>query len=214
MTEPAVFLGRLRAARSNSGRLVPVRPVVALDKLPDVEQIVDAAEDLDLVEHFARSFTALGGRVRRCRRPEMGEAVVEASGGRGPVLVDERFPLAITGLEALPWPACGLAAAAGAPVGVVPATAAIASTGSVVVDSRRAGRLVSLLPRVAIFVVDAATIVRLTGDVLRHPQRWWPDGLPTNVVLVTGPSRSADIEMSLVVDVHGPGEVHAIVVDP
>jgi hypothetical protein len=214
MTEPADFLGRLRAARSISGGHVPGRPVVAVDKVPDVEQLVDADEGLDLVGHFARSFTALGGRVRRCRRTEVGEAVVEASGGRGPVLVDDRFPLAIAGPETLLWPACGLEAAAGALVGVVPATAAIASTGSVVVDSDKAGRLVSLLPRVAIFVVDAGTIVRLTGDVLRRPESWWPDGLPTNVVLVTGPSRSADIEMSLVVDVHGPGEVHAVVVDP
>jgi L-lactate utilization protein LutC len=212
MTDQAEFLGRLRAARSASGGLVPARPVVAVDKVPDVEQLIDADEGLDLVKHFASSFTALGGRVRRCRASEVDEAVVEASGGRGPVLLDDRFALRITATETLLWPACGLDAAAGAPVGLVPVTAAIASTGSVVVDSGRAGRLVSLLPRVAIFVIDPATIVRLTGDVLRQPERWWPNGLPTNVVLVTGPSRSADIEMSLVVDVHGPGEVHAIIV--
>jgi L-lactate utilization protein LutC len=129
------------------------------------------------------------------------------------VLFDQRFAVTVDGAELLPWPACGLDAAATAQVGVVPATAAIASTGSIVVDSDRAGRLVSLLPRVAVFVIDPATIVRLTGDVLRQPRRWWPDGLPTNVVLVSGPSRSADIEMALVVDVHGPGEVHAVLVD-
>jgi L-lactate utilization protein LutC len=126
------------------------------------------------------------------------------------VLVDQRHPLTIAGHETLSWPGCGLDAAATAPVGLVPATAAIASTGTIVLDSDRAGRLVSLLPRVAIFVVDPASVVRLTGDVLRRASELWPGGLPTNVILVTGPSRSADIEMSLVVDVHGPGEVHAI----
>jgi L-lactate utilization protein LutC len=97
-------------------------------------------------------------------------------------------------------------------VGVVEATAGIAATGSIVVDSDRTGRLVSLLPRVGVFVLREADIVPLTGDVLRTHTERWPDGPPTNVVLVTGPSRSGDIEMRLVVGVHGPGEVHAVLV--
>jgi L-lactate dehydrogenase complex protein LldG len=96
---------------------------------------------------------------------------------------------------------------------VVRATAAVAATGSIVVDSARAGRLVSLLPPVAVFVVDASSVVALTGDVLRHHDERWPDGPPTNVVFVTGPSRSGDIEMILAVGVHGPGEVHAVLVE-
>ncbi len=212
MTAGAEFLGRLRAARAAGGPFVPEREVATFDKVPDVERKVDAADGLDVIEHFARTFAALGGHVHRCGRDAVGDAVATAAAGRGPVLVDHRFPLSIAGQETIVWPACGLDAAAGAAVGVVPATAAVASTGSVVVDSDRAGRLVSLLPRVAVFVIEPATVVRLTGDVLRRSGELWPDGLPTNVVLVTGPSRSADIEMALVVDVHGPGEVHAILV--
>jgi L-lactate utilization protein LutC len=81
----------------------------------------------------------------------------------------------------------------------------------VVIDSRP-GRSLSLLPPVAVFVIDAATIVDTPSDVLRQRQRWWPDGVPSQVVLVSGPSRSADIEMTLTVGVHGPGEVHAVIV--
>jgi L-lactate dehydrogenase complex protein LldG len=110
------------------------------------------------------------------------------------------------------WPECGTGDAATALVGVVEATAGIAATGTIVVDSDRAGRLVSLLPRVGVFVLREADIVPLTGDVLRTHAERWPDGPPTNVVLVTGPSRSGDIEMRLVVGVHGPGEVHAVLV--
>jgi L-lactate dehydrogenase complex protein LldG len=111
------------------------------------------------------------------------------------------------------WPGCGIEAAATAMVGVVGATAGIAATGTIVVDSDRTGRLVSLLPRVGVFVLREADIVPLTGDVLRSHGERWPDGPPTNVVLVTGPSRSGDIEMRLVVGVHGPGEVHAVLVE-
>ena len=97
--------------------------------------------------------------------------------------------------------------------GVIEATAAIAATGSIVVDTARAGRLVSLLPRIAVFVVPASAVVGTTGDVLRRHRDLWPAGPPTNVILVTGPSRSGDIEMRLVVGVHGPGEVHAVLVE-
>ena len=92
------------------------------------------------------------------------------------------------------------------------ATAAVAQTGSVVVDSSRNARAASLLPDRCAFVIDASTIVDTPGDVLRDRTRWWPAGPPSQIVFVTGPSRSADIEMTLTVGVHGPGRVHAIIV--
>ena len=95
---------------------------------------------------------------------------------------------------------------------LVHATAAVAQTGSIVVDSARNGRAASLLPAQCTFVVDATTIVDTPGDVLRHRTRWWPDGVPSQIVFITGPSRSADIEMTLTIGVHGPGRVHAIIV--
>ena len=42
-------------------------------------------------------------------------------------------------------------------------------------------------------------------------ERLGPD-LPSSVAIVTGPSRSADIEQKLAVGVHGPGEVHVVLV--
>jgi L-lactate utilization protein LutC len=75
----------------------------------------------------------------------------------------------------------------------------------VVLDARRAGsRTASLLPRVHLAIVSEATIVESTGDVLRDLGRWCPDGLPSNLVFVTGPSRSADIELQITLGVHGP----------
>ena len=102
---------------------------------------------------------------------------------------------------------------AAADCAVVVATGAIAQTGTVVVGSTaNRGRSNSLLPPRVAFVVDEATIVDTPGDVLRHRHRWWPERPPSQIVFISGPSRSADIEMTLTVGVHGPGAVHAIVV--
>ena len=175
-----------------------------------------------LADRWAAAFEALGGQVHRTGPGGVGAAIAEATAGRGPVLVDGRFGRRIVDSAAegaspdeqawLDWPGCGIDVAATAMVGVVEATAGIAATGTIVVDSDRTGRLVSLLPRVGVFVLREADIVALTGDVLRTHAERWPAGPPTNVVLLTGPSRSGDIEMRLVVGVHGPGEVHAVLV--
>jgi hypothetical protein len=98
-----------------------------------------------------------------------------------------------------------------AEIGVVQATAAVATTGSIVVDARRV-RAVSLLPPACVFVVRAEDIVATPADVLRHRDRWWPAGLPSQIVFVGGPSRSGDIELQLLTGVHGPGEVHAVII--
>jgi L-lactate dehydrogenase complex protein LldG len=215
VTTKEVFLRRLRSA-AGPGAPPPHRPLAPVDRPPEVRPVWPDAT-APMADRWVRSFEGLAGHVHRTTAERVGATVAEVVAGRGPVLVDERVRHRLGTGDAddqvLVWPGCGLDEAATAVSGVIEATAAIASTGSVVVDSDRNGRLVSLLPRVAVFVLSAADIVPATGDLLRHRDEHWPDGPPTNVVLVTGPSRSGDIEMRLVVGVHGPGEVHAILID-
>jgi LUD domain len=227
-TAKATFLARLRSA-IGPGAPPPQRAFAAVERPPDVVPVW-SSPTASLAERWVSAFAALGGHVHRTGPDGVSAAIAAATAGRGPVLVDGRFarridPGSPTGgaspdeggspdLQAwMFWPACGLEAAATAMVGVVEATAGIAATGTIVVDSDRTGRLVSLLPRVGVFVLREADIVALTGDLLRPHAERWPGGPPTNVVLVTGPSRSGDIEMRLVVGVHGPGEVHAVLVE-
>ena len=217
MTTKEVFLRRLRTS-AGPGAPPPHRPLAAVDRPPEVRPVWPDPT-ASMVDRWIRSFEGLGGHVHRTTAERVGATIADVVVGRGPVLVDERVrhwlgTAEVDDGDVLVWPGCGLGAAATAISGVVEATAAIAATGSIVVDSDRNGRLVSLLPRVAVFVLSAGDIVPATGDLLRHRDDHWPDGPPTNVVLVTGPSRSGDIEMRLVVGVHGPGEVHAILIDP
>ena len=95
------------------------------------------------------------------------------------------------------------AASANADLGVTSAVAALATTGTIVQDSGVAGgRTASLLPPVHLCVLPASRIVASTADVLRTlgDRR----SLPSNIVLITGPSRSGDIEQIMALGVHGP----------
>jgi len=98
-------------------------------------------------------------------------------------------------------------------VGLTGVHAALAATGSVVVVSGNGRpRAASLLPPIHIAVVSATQIV---PDL----ESWWTAqkeaGLDqlrqhSNVVVITGPSRTADIAMQLVMGMHGPRELHLV----
>jgi L-lactate dehydrogenase complex protein LldG len=104
------------------------------------------------------------------------------------------------------------ATAATAALGVTSATAAIAATGSVVLDSRRAGgRVASLLPSVHLCVVPVDRLFATPADVLRRLGSA-ADVPPPSLVVVTGPSRTGDIEQLLTLGAHGPTALHVVLV--
>jgi len=97
-------------------------------------------------------------------------------------------------------------------VGVTTAQAAIAETGTLVLESEsERHRLVSLLPPVHIAIVNAEDICRTLGDALRYVRRDEQSGLSRAITFITGPSRTADIELTLTIGVHGPKELYVIV---
>jgi L-lactate dehydrogenase complex protein LldG len=103
-------------------------------------------------------------------------------------------------------------AAARAGLGVTGAAAAVAATGSVVLDSRRAsGRTASLLPAVHLCIASVNSLVPTPADVLRRLGSG-ADALPPSLVLVTGPSRTGDIEQLLTLGAHGPTALHVVLV--
>lgn len=100
-------------------------------------------------------------------------------------------------------------------VGLTGAEAALAGTGSLVmVSGQGKPREASLLPPVHIAVVTAGQIVPnldtwITSQSLENFSRF---RAASNTVVISGPSRTGDIANILVKGVHGPGEVHVIVV--
>ncbi|AJH21844.1 LutC/YkgG family protein [Bacillus mycoides] len=109
-----------------------------------------------------------------------------------------------------------IAFAKAADLGITFSDMTLAESGTVVLfNDGLKGRHVSLLPESYIAIVPKSTIVpRLTqATKLIHDQNKAGENLPACVNFVSGPSNSADIEMNLVVGVHGPIRTAYIIVD-
>jgi len=70
-------------------------------------------------------------------------------------------------------------------------------------------RVASLLPPMHVAVIERKQIVPDLIDALGMLNS---DGLPSNVTLITGPSKTGDIELQLTTGVHGPGKWRVIIV--
>ena len=94
-------------------------------------------------------------------------------------------------------------------VGITSAQFAIAETGTLVLESgAERHRLVSLVPPVHVCVLNASSIRQSMAEILELVD---PDANPT-ITFVTGASRTSDIELTLAIGVHGPGELYVIVI--
>ncbi len=94
--------------------------------------------------------------------------------------------------------------------GITIARGAVADTGAIVLwPTRDEPRLISLVPAVHIAVLDADKIYNSLTEMMAVER--WSDGMPTNVLLVSGPSKTADIEFTLVFGVHGPKELVVLI---
>ena len=72
-------------------------------------------------------------------------------------------------------------------------------------------RLMSLAPPLHIAVLDAAKIHDSLADAIARER--WPEWMPTNALLISGPSKTADIELVLTFGVHGPKELVVLILD-
>jgi L-lactate dehydrogenase complex protein LldG len=89
---------------------------------------------------------------------------------------------------------------------------AIASTGSLILwPSREEPRLMSLVPPLHIALLKASQV----RDNLYQVQRemGWAAGMPTNALLVSGPSKTADIEQVLAYGAHGPKDLIVLILE-
>ena len=101
-----------------------------------------------------------------------------------------------------------------AEVGITSCDIAIAETGSLVVCSKPGQeRIASLVTPVHIAIVTRAQIVPDLFDAFVQLDRLGFDDIPSNISIITGPSKTGDIELTLTTGVHGPGKWHVVIMD-
>jgi L-lactate dehydrogenase complex protein LldG len=202
------ILKRVRAALINKSRLDPTD--VDFDS-----HIYHAPEEpLELV--FAQQFSDIGGQFVFCENPTdcsenlaalvhdlkltkiwCGEELIQAIAQQAKIAITTnaqdltQAEVSITGCEFL-----------------------VARTGTVVVSSRQgAGRRAPVFPNIHIVIAWTSQLVFQMKDALKGIRMRYPDGIPSLVSAITGPSRTADIEKTLVQGAHGPKEIFVFMID-
>ncbi|MTI13229.1 LutC/YkgG family protein [Sansalvadorimonas verongulae] len=100
----------------------------------------------------------------------------------------------------------------GTPAALTTCRGAIAETGSLVIwPDAQEPRAMSLIPPVHFVLLKARDIHSTFADVIRL--EGWATGMPTNALLISGPSKTADIARILAYGAHGPRELVVILVD-
>lgn len=96
-------------------------------------------------------------------------------------------------------------------ISVINARGGVSSHGVTCVSSAEAPRLLSLAPKICVAILKRENIVKSLSAQLNKIKA--EDGrLPTNVVFISGPSRTSDIELQLVLGVHGSQIFYVILV--
>ena len=237
-SERDIVLERLRRARrrreeeaSTAGSIPGIEPpAIAAPVASDSSIPIDPDDPSTRVERFARHLEVANGV---CHRTTSDAAAMEALSAivrdrDASVVVRSENDLVIRLLEGvtggfqLLGPDASRKEIMNADVGVTRATLGVAEYGTIVLESgdepgvlgppTERNRLAGLIPEAHVAILSASDLVGTWDEALDATRR--QDGLPPpTVTFATGPSRTADIELELVLGVHGPRAQHVILLE-
>ncbi len=204
------FRSRWNSLSENASKPVdryPGEEIVAREESTK-EQVIPDRNALTAL--FTQELTKVNGIAIRTNQVDLTDQVIDFLKSRGvdaihlePNLLDESA-LKKAGITVSHEPDAALR------LGVTKAICGLADTGSIlVVDGEGNPLQASLLPRVHVAVLCRSAILPSLADALTLPSV----RQSRSAVVITGPSRTADIEMSLTIGMHGPGELHVFLVD-
>lgn len=216
----------LQTVAARLGRAAPslAKPERKWKHLPQHEVLKDASID-ELIEVFREQCLSIHTTLKSCTQEQLPEIVNETianfGGGRVVYSNDPRFELlnvlpVFEKYEHLKWQPeytkQNIDFAEQANVGIVMSDITLAESGTIMVQvSPEVGRTISFLPENSIAIIPKSSIVpRMTQAAQYLRER---SHVSSCINFITGPSNSADIEMNLVVGVHGPVKMTYILVE-
>lgn len=214
------------SAGHRSGGPTPPPPAIAVSEPSPITTEDEAPGDVrTAIDAFATALEQVRGACHRATSDEGAtealRAIVLDRGVRRVVRSDDELVRSILegvagGFELL-GPDADRLEMLEADLGVTRAAIGIAEYGTIVLPTGEApnserSRLAALLPDAHVAILRASDLVNTWDEALRrmHDPRKGP---PPTVTFATGPSRTADIELELVLGVHGPRVQHAIVLE-
>jgi L-lactate dehydrogenase complex protein LldG len=202
------ILHKVRTALGRRGGEAP-------ERAPATRLAVPEMSPSEKLERLLREFPARAERAGSAE--QAGELVRSMLAGRNAValrhpLLESCGILRLPGVTAVAGNADAIrAAAATAEVGISSPAYALVDPGALVVLSSGCDeRLFSLLPPVHIAVLAASAVLSGLDELFTVLPD--PAAVSCSMVLIGGPSRTGDIEMTLVQGVHGPGDLSLVVV--
>jgi L-lactate utilization protein LutC len=205
------ILHRVRTALGRSdGQPAADVPPVRL-RIPEVS--MDAR-----IASFITRLETLAGKAQHVTSPSAARDLVAAAiAGKTAVATNSPY-LQECGITSLPGVRSGIRdvtelrdVCEKADIGITSADYALGDTGTLVmIASPAEARLVSLLPPAHIAIVPVTRLLSGLDELFTILPD--PAAQTSSMVLITGPSRTADIEQILVRGVHGPGQIHVVLV--
>ncbi len=209
------ILDRIRRSLEREGPLSPAISGALASRLQDPARHVQPSVDDDLVARFSACLEAAGATVGR----------VKSAAGVARAIADylkrRQLPASLVasgepGVAAIKWPRTlsveTRAARGDDTASVTGALAGVAETGTLVLASG------ALSPTTLNFLPDDHIVVLPARRLVRHLEDAWvvvraeAQPMPRTVNLISGPSKTADVEQTLQLGAHGPRRLHVILV--
>lgn len=196
-----------REHHAHKKKLIEPAPLVTAENLQNVS----------LIERFRENLISIGGNCEIAdnvgEASQLVQAIIEKSNAQHITVSDSEIVKQITSeLNA----ANTLIENASAKMlfesdlGITSAQFGIAETGTLVLESdHEFHRLTSLVPPIHVCLLEAKNLRQTLGETLRILER----DLSRTITFITGPSRTSDIELTLAIGVHGPAELHVIILN-